>query len=402
MIDYKTLDRDKNGIPPQKSYLGPILKVANKTKDDFTKADLIEMVKKEVPLPSDLSALKTKGGKGKNTIEDSHIARAIGMLLFSEGIEHTDRKHYKISICGSRAYKKYGIHLLNWDVFYEKFEMEREQWEKFKEDNYDTNTVFLTDEGYISFRKSDWKKVQTNNHKLSFDEYLDAQKASESLSFKNDDKLVKLYFTNNEKGNFNGVIAKVTKKYILLGNLSFDNSNTDVFWMKRDGLEDCRIGDQISFTANIYPYLQISKDLRKEYQKQIYYALAEPSQIGKIRHLKHYKLPKYSMSPEYAWKASSFSATTPYSEIENELEMKEYTIKVDYQVTGNSRISAKDVFKNAVNLKHINDYPQFNFEQEKLVPKTQVYSVYDAKDNKLLFKTKNYAKLRQFVESLYY
>ena len=115
--------------------MGPILKVANKTKDDFTKADLIEMVKKEVPLPSDLSALKTKGGKGKNTIEDSHIARAIGMLLLSEGIEHTDRQHYKISICGSRAYKKYGIHLLNWDVFYEKFEMEREQWERFKEDN---------------------------------------------------------------------------------------------------------------------------------------------------------------------------------------------------------------------------------------------------------------------------
>ena len=277
--------------------------------------------------------------------------------------------------------------------------MEREQWERFKEDKYDTNTVFLTDEGYISFRKSDWKKVQTNNHKLSFDEYLDAQKAS---SFKNNDKLAKLYFTNDEKGNFKGVIAKVTKKYILLGNLSFDNSNTDVFWMKRDGLEDCRIGDQISFTANIYPYLQISKNVRKEYQKQIYYALAEPSQISKIRHLEHYKLPEYSVSPEYAWEASLFSATTPYSEIENELEMKEYTIKVDYQVTGNSRISAKDVFKNAVNLKDINYYPQFNFEQGKLVPKTQVYSVYDTKDNKLLFKTKNYAKLREFVESLYY
>lgn len=86
MIDYKTLDRDKNGIPPRKSYFGPILKVANKAKDDFTKADLIEMVKKEVPLPSDLSALKIQGGKGKNTIENSQIAHAIGMLLFSEAL----------------------------------------------------------------------------------------------------------------------------------------------------------------------------------------------------------------------------------------------------------------------------------------------------------------------------
>ena len=111
MIDYKTLRQDKNGIPVRQMYYGIVLKGVIKEKESWTKPNLIDKVKKEVPLPPDLSTFKNP--KSKHTIEYLHIDNAIHDLMFrGETIKHSDRQHYVITDIGKKVYKENGIHLI--------------------------------------------------------------------------------------------------------------------------------------------------------------------------------------------------------------------------------------------------------------------------------------------------
>ena len=401
MIDYKTLKLDKNNIPVKQMYYGIVLELAMKEKESWTKPYLIEKVKKEVPLPPELSAFKNP--KSENTIEYQHIDNAIRGLIHTENaIKHTDGQHYVITDVGKRAYKENGVHLTMRQVFYARIAQEKEDWEELKKEKSETNTLIRPSdryEGYISFSKDNWKKVQTFGHKLTYDEYLDAQKNSDIIWTHND--LARLYFFNNAQGYFKGTIVKIAKEHILLDNLVIskakenkevrhnEGSPHSLIWLKREDFKDYHVGDCLSFTAQVYPYLQDKK------RPEINYALATPKHISKIDH--HHLSPKKDiMFSEGAWNTSPFSEIKPYSKIEEELEKDTYLVKVTYTAVESAEIIPGDVIDTG---KEKNIKYRYRDKKSKQIAKTKVYSVYD-ESKKLLFKTSDYTKLREYLVNL--
>lgn len=405
MIDYKTLERDKNDLPRSRAYYGIILKVALKL-DSWTITEMVNKVKEIVPLPPKLSELKTE--KGKNTLEYTHIKIGIQDLIEQEAIKHVDRQHYTISNIGKRAYKDHGIQTHIGNVVRAKFDLQDEKWEKLKKENYGKNTILSINLDHISFSKKDWKKVKTGKNELTYDEYIEAQKDT-NWSYYHKTRLDGLYFFNNAQGYFEGKIVATTKEYVLFEDLNVGKSKSDkemgtenYLWMNRNGFQEYLVGDYVAFKAEIFSYLCIrdlgtSKYLKRRYIKEIDYALKNPSQVHKLGHQNKFEDNIHWY--ESAWNASPYSDEIPFSEIKEEVEKAKYKVEIDYQAKSEFHTEIEP--KNVLLSEETDLEKDWYYEQRKVkpVPNTKFYSVFDEK-HKLVLKTADYDELKEFLEKL--
>lgn len=102
------------------------------------------------------------------------------------------------------------------------------------------------------------------------------------------------------------------------------------------------------------------------------------------------------MFSEGAWNTSPFSEIKPYSKIEEELEKDNYLVKVTYTAVESAEIIPGDVIDTG---KEKNIKYRYRDKKSKQIAKTKVYSVYD-ESKKLLFKTSDYTKLREYLVNL--
>ncbi|MBD5316602.1 MAG: hypothetical protein HDS11_02880 [Bacteroides sp.] len=398
MLNYKTLELDANNIPIKRMYYRPILEIAQKETTGWSKAEMIKKVKQEVLLPRELSNLTTQSGK--SNIETLHIKEAIHDLLFSNSIRHIGRTSYTITNAGKKACREGTTHLYRNELWHAYFEQKEIDWNNFKKKNYNKNTIFYSSNGYISFSRKDWQAVQTNNYKLSYDEYLDAQHNFLD-SFAGYQQLTELYFFNKKFGWFTGKIIRMAKEHVLLSNFSINKDHLstnlnevvvnkdDLIWLKKDNFTNFQVGDIVSFAAEIFSYLQN--------ENEIMYSLKNPKNVTKI---KSRAVTDQDFDFEQrAWNISPFCLNKSYSEIEKEVNKDNYKIKVEYKTTTSASIELVDVLNN---IKDKGDfyYPDYtqSYNTPKPIPKTQVYKVYD--EDKLIYKTDDYSKLRAYVNRL--
>lgn len=168
--------------------------------------------------------------------------------------------------------------------------MNETEWNKLKKELYCQNTVCQTDDGTIDFSPDNFRGLETNGNRITYDEYLDIMRSSGHS--------VKHYFEmcfyagcrfaecKGEIQNFDKKKHKIIFKRIFVSGMYADgqyfDGKEDHVWMDDRGFEEFNAGDSISFTAEVYRYLKTGDG------KQIDFALRNPGCIEKV---KSYKLP---------------------------------------------------------------------------------------------------------------
>lgn len=160
-----------------------------------------------------------------------------------------------------------------------------ENFNDFKKAHYKQNTCVMTEGGVINFNPDSLSEV-VGAEKMTYDEYLDVQISSLGKT--------RSYFELcllNHVIEFKGQIERINKgnvcfKRIYISGMypdgtMFDGREVHV-WMDRKGFEDLRVGDSVSFFAEVYRYVKTSNG------KQIDYSLRNPESIKKIP---SYELP---------------------------------------------------------------------------------------------------------------
>ncbi len=145
----------------------------------------------------------------------------------------------------------------------------------------------VVDENGIVFFTPDSQIGVVGAEKMTYDEYLDVQLASLERSIHSG-------FTNalsNHLLEFKGQIENINRKYvcikrIFISGMSFDgemfDGKEDHVWIKKNGFEEFKVGDCVSFSAEVYRYAKTGNG------KQIDYGLRNPEDIHKIE---DYQLP---------------------------------------------------------------------------------------------------------------
>ena len=158
--------------------------------------------------------------------------------------------------------------------------------ESLLETYYGENTCVSEDGGLVFFDPDSRKEV-VGAECMSYDEYLDVQLASLGCNYRSG-------FANgifNYLLSFKGQIEKIRTEHICFRRIfisgmypdgtMFDDKEDHV-WMEKSGFEQYRVGDSISFGAEVYRYVKTGNG------KQIDYGLRNPTDIQKI---KDYELP---------------------------------------------------------------------------------------------------------------
>ena len=146
---------------------------------------------------------------------------------------------------------------------------------------------YISDENGIVFFDPDSQKDVVGAEKMSYDEYLSVQLASLRHDYRSG-------FANgffNCLLEFKGQIEKIKAKHICFKRIfisgmypdgeMFDDKEDHV-WMDKAGFEELKVGDSVSFGANVYRYIKTGNG------KLIDYGLRNPTGIKKIE---EYQLP---------------------------------------------------------------------------------------------------------------
>mgnify|MGYP004455926661 CR=1 FL=1 len=156
------------------------------------------------------------------------------------------------------------------------------EWEEKKKEFYKKPIVINYEKGYIDFSKNGMKDVK-HGESLSYDEYLDAQRA---FGDKYRRYLAILFFDGFD-GYFKGQITRFDyeKKKVLFKRLFVDGMYSDGIgffgkedhvWMDIEPFKDFSVNDCIGFRATVYRYLRNSSP------KSIDFGLENPEDIEKI------------------------------------------------------------------------------------------------------------------------
>lgn len=150
---------------------------------------------------------------------------------------------------------------------------------------YGQKVILSTDSGTVDFNPDGFHNIVCKN-KITYDEYLEIQIRP--------CRKARTYFARcfyNITLGFKGCIEKRNKNNICFNRIfvsgmypdgeCFDGKEDHV-WMDNAGFEQYKIGDCVSFCAEVYRYIKTSKG------KQIDFALKNPQNIKKI---KPYELP---------------------------------------------------------------------------------------------------------------
>lgn len=153
-----------------------------------------------------------------------------------------------------------------------------EEWERLKQEFYGTNCSGQTKWGIINFNPEDMKDV-VGGKRLTYDEYLDIMKESGNKTR----HYFELCYYNCLEYDFKGQIEKKSKGNICFKRIfgmyndgTFFDGKEDHVWMSKDGFEKYKVGDCLSFTAEIYRYLKTGNG------KIIYFSLKNPKDINRI------------------------------------------------------------------------------------------------------------------------
>ena len=157
-----------------------------------------------------------------------------------------------------------------------------EKWQKFKKEFWGKKLLVTTEWGLIDFDPQG-KDDMVGGDALSYDEYLDLQMQS--------GKKVRTYFEicyyDADFFSFKGRIKRInTKKQLLCferifveglyGDGDGFSGKEDHVWMSLAGFENYRVGDCLSFKAEVYRYLKTSRG------KMIDFGLKYPVEIRKV------------------------------------------------------------------------------------------------------------------------
>ena len=145
----------------------------------------------------------------------------------------------------------------------------------------------ISDENGIVFFDPDSQKAVVGAEKMSYDEYLSVQLAALGHDYRSG-------FANgffNYLLEFKGQIEKIKAKHICFKRIfisgmypdgeMFDDKEDHV-WMDKAGFEELKVGDSVSFGADVYRYIKTGNG------KLIDYGLRNPTGIKKIE---EYQLP---------------------------------------------------------------------------------------------------------------
>ena len=164
------------------------------------------------------------------------------------------------------------------------------QYKEALEKYYEINHIGQIGSGFVFFSVEDLKTA-VGAEDLTYEEYIDIQLgATEKRCRAN---LIG-WFLGDELG-FKGQIEKINDRHVCFKRLYIDGisrngagyfSKEDHIWMDKDGFEQFKVGDCLSFSADVYRYL------KKGDGKQIDFGLRNPWDIQKIE---RYDLPTEMM-----------------------------------------------------------------------------------------------------------
>lgn len=172
-----------------------------------------------------------------------------------------------------------------------------DNFNEFKKANYGENICTATEGGVVFFNPDSLKEV-VGAEKMTYDEYLDVQIHSLGK--------MRSYFEMcylNCTIEFKGQIEKISKNNICFKRIfvcgmfsdgdMFDGKEDHV-WMNKSGFESFKVGECVTFWAEVYRYI------KKGNGKQIDYSLRKPEGIKKIA---PYELPSDDelMKQEINW-----------------------------------------------------------------------------------------------------
>ena len=140
--------------------------------------------------------------------------------------------------------------------------MTNAEWEELKRDYYQSNTIVTTENGTIDFSVEGYHGTEMNGAKVSYDEYLDIQRFSESRR-----AWFESCFYNGGGADCKGQIERVNKNKNLIlfkrifvrgmyGDGTFFDGKEDHVWMSNEGFEKYKAGDCLSFCVEVYRYLK--------------------------------------------------------------------------------------------------------------------------------------------------
>ncbi len=160
-----------------------------------------------------------------------------------------------------------------------------EDFSKFKKAHYKQNVCVAMEGGAVLFSPDSLKEV-VGAEKMTYDEYLDVQLNSLGK--------IRGYFETcyfNHPMGFMGQVEKITKdtvcfKRIFVSGMFSDGTmfdgKEDHVWLSKNGFEDLKTGDCVSFFAEVYRYVKTGNG------KQLDYSLRNPESIKRIE---SYELP---------------------------------------------------------------------------------------------------------------
>ena len=168
--------------------------------------------------------------------------------------------------------------------------MTDEKWKKLKKNHYRSSRLVITDDGIIDFGIDTYNETEFNGINVSYDEYLDLQRSSvqeQRIWFKT------CFYEGGGYVDCKGQIERINKnkdkivfKRIYIGGEytdgTFFDGKEEHVWIDRKGFEKYKIGDCLSFNAEVYQYLKTGNG------KKLDFAIRNPEDIEMIE---SYELP---------------------------------------------------------------------------------------------------------------
>lgn len=159
---------------------------------------------------------------------------------------------------------------------------EQDKWNELKEKGKRQSFIAMSQWGTIDFRRDCWKSVVSGKN-LSYDDFLELQ----HLHAKECRQGFELCYYASITTRFSGCIERWNKERnlicfsrILIEGIYEDGtgftSKEDHVWMSGKGFEAYKVGDNLSFFAEVYRYLKVG------HGKILDFALRNPSEIERI------------------------------------------------------------------------------------------------------------------------
>ncbi len=167
--------------------------------------------------------------------------------------------------------------------------MTEQKWDQLRKEHYKKeDIVATTDGGNIFFSLKEKQNVRNLPTSTTYDEFLNIQRRGSA----NVRKYFEMCYIEDFQNWFMGQIQKIDdqKKKLVFRQIAvagtYRNGNDffgleDHVWMDSRGFENCVVGDNVRFFADVYKYY-------KPNEKRIDYALEDPTSIEKIE---SYEIP---------------------------------------------------------------------------------------------------------------